>query len=457
MPITFSRLKTDAVIALFAGSLILNYGFFALRIPPSEGGVPLGEALAAVYLATLNWPRVLANIAAAGPIVPILGWWIFGFTRLLFDASANGLWAFRDATQVIDSLYIAVGFVIAAQPDNIARFFRTLPWILGGVGIYALTIIFPGADRLGDVSPKLPGGSGQEIPIFGNYGNTAAMLLWLAAYLLLVRGRNRRMDGVRVAVAASAIVMTIVVLQERTTYIQLVLLIALLFVFRRGTLLRMGVVIPVFVLAVGIIELTHIQLPGRLTSKISFSFFLDHIKAMVGASQSQELAGAAEGVAQRMVWWTSIYQRLMADPITTATGLGYGIPLIDFAGPGGIVIREPHNSIISVSARLGVIGLFLWTWMQIGLFRVWLVTLRAARRLNRPEIVERLCFLVSYFVLVLGQAYGEDAFEKPYFAIPYYFFWGVILRMHLDFARGDLARAPQQFANPLSPMRPAIR
>jgi hypothetical protein len=34
------------------------------------------------------------------------------------------------------------------------------------------------------------------------------------------------------------------------------------------------------------------------------------------------------------------------------------------------------------------------------------------------------------FILVWVFAIGEDAFEKPFNAIPYYFFWGIILRFY---------------------------
>jgi O-antigen ligase len=242
-----------------------------------------------------------------------------------------------------------------------------------------------------------------------------------------------RIRVIRIAIAAAFIVLTVVVLQARTTYVQLVLLIALLLLFRRGTVVRMGAAIPVFLLVVGIIELLHIQLPGRLTSEISFDFFLDHVKAMVGVSDGkQDLAGAAHGVSQRLDWWSNIYRRLTADTFTTLTGLGYGIPLIDFGTVVGVQAREPHNSIISVTARLGVIGLVFWTWMQIVLAGAWYRTFKAAKLLDRPDLVDRLLFLATYFVLILGMAYGEDALEKPYFAIPYYLFWGIVLRMHLD-------------------------
>ena len=443
VPVTLSRLKTDAVIVVFAGCMVLNYSFLAIRIPPSATGIPIGELVLVLYLVTMNWPRVLTSLAATGVIFPVLAWWIFGFTRLIADSLSNGLWAFRDATQVIESLYLLVGFVIAGQAATNARFFGALRLIMIAVSLYAVTMIVPGVDRIAELAPTLPGASGQAVPLIGIYSNTGPMLLWIAASLLLVRDHSGRIGVLRIAIAATMIVVTIVVLQERTTYVQLVLLMAMLVMFRRGTLLRMGTVIPVFLLAVGVLELAQVELPGRLTNQVSFDFFLDHIKAMFGISDSRELAGAAKGVGQRLRWWSDIYDRVTVDAFTTATGLGYGTPLINFGTSEGVMAREPHNSIISVAARLGVVGLVFWVSMQIALFRAWHATLTLARRLGQPRIVDRLFMLLAYFVVVLGMAYGEDAFEKPYFAIPYYFFWGVILRLRLDLrAANAVAEVP---------------
>jgi hypothetical protein len=34
-----------------------------------------------------------------------------------------------------------------------------------------------------------------------------------------------------------------------------------------------------------------------------------------------------------------------------------------------------------------------------------------------------------FFILIWVLAIGEDAFEKPFNSIPYYFFWGIVLRL----------------------------
>jgi hypothetical protein len=51
-------------------------------------------------------------------------------------------------------------------------------------------------------------------------------------------------------------------------------------------------------------------------------------------------------------------------------------------------------------------------------------------RMHSLEGENRLLILMIFFILVWINAIGEDAFEKPFITIPYYFFWGVVLRMN---------------------------
>jgi hypothetical protein len=46
--------------------------------------------------------------------------------------------------------------------------------------------------------------------------------------------------------------------------------------------------------------------------------------------------------------------------------------------------------------------------------------------------------LLMFSVLLWISAIGEDAFEKPYWTIPYYFFWGIVLRMNWRLANNLL-------------------
>jgi len=179
------------------------------------------------------------------------------------------------------------------------------------------------------------------------------------------------------------------------------------------------------------ISLFEIRFSGRLSSEMSFDFLFNHVMAIFGISEKSHggVAEAASGVSLRLGWWLRLYSELTSDVATLLTGLGFGIPLTDFRDNLGITAREPHNSLISVVARLGLVGGAAWLWLQAEFFRA---GLRAYRECNAGgRLVEgRLVLLiVAFAVLTLASCFGEDTMEKPFNAIPFYLLWGAALRI----------------------------
>ncbi|MEA2918652.1 MAG: hypothetical protein QOJ15_10733 [Bradyrhizobium sp.] len=424
----FGAKKAAALLALIAGYLILNYPFMQLRVPPAGFGIPLGELLLIVVLFSSNIPTVLARMNATVLLAPFLLWWVWALGRLVFDAAEYGFWAFRDATQSVESLFLVAGFTLAGRRRSVELFERWLGPIMAVACLYGLLFVY--ANEITAASPTLPGASEQPIPIFGAFATTGTMLLWGAFYCLTrpatspaVRLRYDLVGGFLVAFA-------ILVIQARTTYFQIIGLAALLWFAQPATLGRLSLAIPILVALLAVISAFDIRVSGRLSSELSFSFFWDHILSIFGIRSGGHdgLSEAADGVALRMGWWKRLYDQLTADPATLLAGLGFGIPLTDFRDPLGVVAREPHNSLISVAARLGLIGILCWLWMQFELFRVGVQAYRDCRRRSLKES-DLVLLVLAFAVLTLASCFGEDTMEKPYNAVPYYAFWGFALRV----------------------------
>src|SRR5258708_27697039 len=107
-----------AMVALIAGYLILSYPFMQLRVPPAGFGVPLGELLLIIVLLSSNIPKILVRMGATVVLFPFAVWWIWTLARLVLDGAEDGFWAFRDATQAVESLYILAGFTLAGPPPH---------------------------------------------------------------------------------------------------------------------------------------------------------------------------------------------------------------------------------------------------------------------------------------------------------------------------------------------------
>jgi len=71
----------------------------------------------------------------------------------------------------------------------------------------------------------------------------------------------------------------------------------------------------------------------------------------------------------------------------------------------------------------------LWIWMQVELFRAGFRAYFDCRRTGRSEAANFILLCLAFAVLTLASCFGEDTMEKPYNAIPYYAFWGFVLRI----------------------------
>jgi hypothetical protein len=327
----------------------------------------------------------------------------------------------------------------------VARLVCWLKPIIIIASIFGLLFMYEG--QIVAISPKLPGASGQPIAMFSPFTTSGTMLLWGASFCI-IRAQQGQAAHIRyILLAGFLVAFALTVLQQRTTYMQLLALVGLMLVLRPRAIRWLGVTIPLLIASLIVIAAFDLEVSGRLTKQVSLSFFWDHILSIFGIGQG-DLAPSADGVDLRLGWWTRVYDRLTADSVTLITGLGYGIPLTNFSDVLGVTTREPHNSVISVTARLGLIGIAAWLWMQIELFRAAFRAYRECMRTRRREVADFILLCLAFVVLSIGSCFGEDTFEKPYNTIPCYALWGFVLRIAYELRteplRGSSAyRAPQ--------------
>lgn len=432
---TLSEFRNHILLLVIGSYLVLNYGVMVIRIPPTSVGLPLGELAIIFFLLTIHYQSSIYNFKTIFPINLLMIWWGYILLRTLAGFTECGIWAFRDATNVIESLFLVGGFIFAQHPENVERIFRWLPKLFLIACLYGLT--FPFSLLLQEISPKVSGGSGQLVSLLGMYTNSAVMLLWCAFFIMIFSTSYNINPKKKYYISAGLIAYAVIIFQARTIYLQIITIFLFFFFYRKDLFSKSALAIIFCLALVFLFPFLDLKISGRLGQNVSIKFIIRHFIAIFGIA-SENLEQSAGGVILRTEWWRFIFSRLFSSWSNFFIGLGYGFPLIDFHVTGGIAVREPHNSYISFFARSGFIGLSFFFWVHWRLLKVWNWAYCKCKDISWDKGKDMLLSLMVYFILIWIYAIGEDAFEKPFNTIPYYFFWGIVLRFAYHLKKGAI-------------------
>jgi O-antigen ligase len=127
----------------------------------------------------------------------------------------------------------------------------------------------------------------------------------------------------------------------------------------------------------------------------------------------------------RADWYGEVWDRVKSSPTNMVVGEGFGQALINFVNEEGIPVREPHNSSLTVLARLGFMGLSIWlSFIAIVLAR-FIRVLR--RRSTSGATTNTILWLFFCFLLALLTASVQPSLEFSHGSVPFYFLLGLAL------------------------------
>jgi O-antigen ligase len=153
---------------------------------------------------------------------------------------------------------------------------------------------------------------------------------------------------------------------------------------------------------------------------VSFAFVEEQFQTVLAVSDPNTRMSHD---VDRADMYGEAWDRLRSNPINMVVGEGFGQVLVNLVSEEGIAVREPHNSSLSVLARLGFVGLSLWL-LFIGL--IFLRFVRALRmRSASGEATTTLLWLFLCFLLFLLTASVQPTFEFSHGSMPFYFMLGM--------------------------------
>ncbi len=310
-------------------------------------------------LTPIHWLLVLFMLLGAVRTFPFVG--------------RYGIDALRDAVLWGYGL-IAVAVSFTARPEHfrwVTKHYRkAIPFFLVWAPVELVILsLFRSA------LPNIPGTIVPIIVVKG--GDLAITLVGVGAFLLLgLYAEGRRQPSPREAGLWFSWVVSLLIASalSRGAFLASALSMAIAFFLQPSFRVAFITLTATFALVVGLLVVPDFQIRGDRT--VSPQQLVLNSLSIVGASGNSALDTTKEW---RLAWWTKIVDYTVFGQYFW-TGKGFGINLANADGfqvTSDGSLRDPHNSHVSVLARMGVPGLALWVALQ-GTFGVTLFG--AARR-----------------------------------------------------------------------------
>lgn len=403
------------------GYVVLNYGFANLAF--HLGGIPIiiGHSMmlgALVIVAFRHRPLFVKSLRDPA-VLCILILIVLAVFRLCFDVAQFGLYAIRDASMFTEGIFLVLGFMwaMARRTSDIL-----VKWLMI---VFALNFVyvcsFPFSEELMAWSPKT--GIFLEVPLLGVYAGNDPYLLAGSLFCLLVG--KQAVNWSRRALVSFAVVqlLGLSVLQARSEYLSLVVCLCILALF--GQVRKCGELICALSLAMTVLLLLTsvfgLELTGRV-GPVNLTFLREHASSLLG----QRDAPAAGTIDDRRDWYGEVWGRLRSDSTALLFGEGFGKPLIDWYSAPGVATRQPHNSHLSVLARMGIVGAVVWLAFHYSILRRFAHAFRARAHVE-PKLFALVMWLFLLYVILTIEMSVQPGLEFSNGAIPFYFFMGFAL------------------------------
>jgi hypothetical protein len=150
----------------------------------------------------------------------------------------------------------------------------------------------------------------------------------------------------------------------------------------------------------------------------------ENITSIFFGSSNSQLEGTK---AFRLAWWNAIIDYTFHGPYFW-TGKGFGINLATsdgFQQVADTTLRAPHNSHLSVLARMGVPGFLLWILLQAGFALLLLRALLAYRRAHDKELAAVAAWVLVFWTAIMVNTSFDPYLEGPQGGIWFWVLFGL--------------------------------
>ncbi len=410
------------MLVALAGFIVLNYGFVNLTF--YAGGIPIivGHSLvfAALGLAVIKSRGKIFRLLRDPAALCLLAMLPLAILHLILDVPRYGMYAIRDASMFLETIFIMLGLFWSTRERDSLPLMKWLFFIFVVSMAYGMT--FPWGDAIRAWSPV--SGIFLKIPVIGYYWGTDVQALGGALLIICVGAYIVKWRAWVLFLLAGAQIFGLAIQQARAMYLALLLSLILFLImgeFKKfatlAALLGTGLVAVLLISSVA-----GIRIEGRV-GLVNDQFLEEHFLSLLGRRNTP----AVGSIYDRENWYEQTKTRI-EDHGTAAllVGEGFGFPLIDFATPTGVPVRQPHNSNLTVLLRLGLLGLGFWIAFNVILLTRFLRALKNRRSMDRFS-ANVVLWLFLYYLICFIEWSVQPGLEFSAGSITFYFLAGFAL------------------------------
>jgi len=410
-------LTDNILFFVLAGYVILSYGFANLILPINLP-LPLGHILGLVLLVSMLFNKAFRSIRFETTFKYWLALLILTIIHLAGDLSRFGIYAIRDSLFILEGSLLLWGFIWAHNDERHQSFFKIFSVIFILNLLYSYT--FPFGNTIYTLSPQ--SGVFKQTAIFGYYSHNYLYLLVGAIFFLFFGERVLKLPKAWNRIIIILQLGGLLILQARSMYVAVPLVFLVLYKYGKASKaigLMFSVVLSA-ILITSIISFADIKIKGRI-GDISIDFILNQINTIIPSEKSTD----KEGLKWRLKLMNEVLDNIQKNSFRLIWGGGFGEVLITFSNSSGAIVRQPHNTHLSVLARLGLVGLTIWLVMYIKI----ILKLVKSLRYSFSDVIQRdiRLWLLIYILTGLLLTSVQPWLEFSYGAIPFYIIVGYAL------------------------------
>lgn len=405
------RWLTRVMFLLIAGYLLFDRAFAWIHVP----GTPIfvGEmALVFGLFVVIQTPHLGRLLRASRPIQLLLLFVLWGFALTFEGVSTWGLDAVRDSVLWYYGLFAIVSAVMlvyrpALWDEMIDRFTRFIP-------LFFAVMIVRLAFSQASIGPRIP--DSRTRLVSHKSANIAVNVTLAVAFLLIVVGPllSRELSRRTTGLTLFGLLLVLAAgTQSRGGFLASLLVLAAVFVIVRGArTVMLGVLVLAFLAGILATALdVRLQLDRR---ELSVEQVVENIQSI------SEEATSGTQFDNTTQWRLNLWGEVLDDVLReerVLTGFGFGENLAfryeADNRDSSVPLRNPHNSHLSVIARMGIVGFGLW----VAMFFSWFMQLFRARRqyleIGEGKRASLSLWLMLAMTTILVNAFFDPTIEGP--------------------------------------------